>query len=145
MNDLSVVVSRIFPAPRTKVFEAWLDPQVLALFMQPCEGGPPATVTNDPVEGGDFEIIMRADDKEIPHRGVYKEINRHSRLAFTWESPFSLPDSVVTLDFKDVADGTELTLTHVKFPSEESRDGHEGGWKGILAALMPVLAESKAA
>jgi uncharacterized protein YndB with AHSA1/START domain len=145
MSEMSVVVSREFEAPVAKVFEAWLDPKVLAKFMNPCVGGPDATVTNDPVEGGAFEIIMKAEDKDIPHRGVYRKIDRYTRLVFTWDSPFSLPDSVVTLDFTERNGGTALTLTHVKFASEEARKGHEGGWTGILASLEPVLVASKAA
>ena len=145
MSELSVVVSRRFSASIARVFEAWLDPEALAKFMTPCVGGPTARVTNNPVEGGEFEIIMRTEEKEIPHKGFYKTIDRYRKLVFTWDSPFSLPDSEVTLDFVERAGGTEVTLTHVKFASEEARKGHEGGWTGILSALDPVLAESKAA
>jgi uncharacterized protein YndB with AHSA1/START domain len=145
MSELSVVVSRRFSAPAARVFEAWLDPEVLAKFMTPCVGGPAARVTNDPVEGGAFEIIMRTEEKEIPHRGVYKTIDRFDRLVFTWDSPFSLPDSEVTLEFVERAGGTDVTLTHVKFASEDARNGHERGWTDILASLEPVLAGSKAA
>ena len=145
MSEMSVVVSRKFSAPATRVFEAWLDPEMLAKFMVP---GPDMTVpkaVTDPVVGGAFEIIMQAGDQQIPHKGVYKEISRHSRLVFTWESPFSVPDSTVTLDFVEVDGGTELTLTHVKFPSEESRNNHEGGWTSILDSLAPALASVQAA
>jgi uncharacterized protein YndB with AHSA1/START domain len=145
MSELSVVVSREFAAPVAQVFEAWLDPRVLAKFMNPCVGGPDARVSNDPVEGGTFEIIMKAEDKDIPHRGVYRKIDRYRQLVFTWDSPFSLPDSEVTLDFSESEAGTSLTLTHVKFASEEARKGHEGGWTGILASLEPALAKSRAA
>ena len=145
MSELSVVVSRRFAASTARVFEAWLDPVVLAKFMRPGPDMSAPKVTTDPVVGGAFEIVMMAGDQEIPHRGIYKEINRHTRLAFTWESPFSEPDSLVTLDFVDIDGETDLTLTHVRFPSEDSRANHEGGWTAILACLDPALSDVAAA
>ena len=140
MTDLTLTTTRVISAEPSRVFDAWLDPAMLARFMT---SGPGMTVPKaaaDPVEGGRFDIVMQAGDDEIPHAGTYIEINRHSRLVFTWESPFSVEGSTVTLDFEPVDGGTEVTLTHVKFPSEESRDNHLGGWNGILGALDGALA-----
>ncbi|WP_292057129.1 MULTISPECIES: SRPBCC domain-containing protein [unclassified Martelella] len=76
---------------------------------------------------GRFSILMSTGEKEIPHAGTYLEIDPHSRLAFTWESPHSLDDSVVTIDFAEPEPGvTEVTLHQVKFHSEEARDSHRG-------------------
>ena len=82
---------------------------------------------------------MQAGDQKIPHHGIYKKIDRHSQLVFTWQSPMSVDDSTVTLDFAAVNGGTKVDLTHVKFTDEESRDNHAGGWGGILAALEGAL------
>ena len=139
MTDLSLSVSRLIAAPRTRVFDAWLDPEMLARFMMPGPGMSVPDAKNSPVEGGRFDIIMRANDTDMPHGGIYQEIKRHSRIVFTWESPFSVEGSTVTIDFAEVSGGTNVTLTHVKFPSEESRDNHENGWTGILTALDTVL------
>lgn len=135
MTELSLAVTRTIAAPANQVFEAWLDPQMIAKFMRPMPDMPAPDVKNDPVEGGRFDIVMKAGDDEIPHAGTYREISRYSRLIFTWESPFSIDGSTVTLDFDEVDGKTKVTLTHVKFPSEESRDNHENGWTAILAAL----------
>ncbi|MDA8747121.1 SRPBCC domain-containing protein [Litoreibacter sp.] len=140
MTELSLTTSRTIAAPTEQVFNAWLDPEKLARFMRPA---PEMTVPKaevDAVEGGRFDIIMQAGEQEIPHAGTYKEISRHSRLVFTWESPFSIDGSTVTLDFAAVDGGTKVTLTHVKFPDEDSRDNHAGGWGNILTALDAVAA-----
>lgn len=139
MTELSLAVSRTISAPASKVFEAWLDPQMIAKFMRPMPEMPAPDVKNDPVEGGRFDILMKAGDDEIPHAGTYQEISRYSRLVFTWESPFSVDGSTVTLDFDEVDGKTNVTLTHVKFPSEESRDNHKSGWTAILASLETSL------
>lgn len=139
MSELSTSVSRNIAAPRSKVFNAWLDPKMLAKFMTPMPGTTVPKATNDASVGGRFEIVMKIGEDELPHSGTYKEITPHERLVFTWESPFSAPNSVVTLDFAEVDGGTDVTLTHVKFPSEEARDNHTGGWTGILEALAANL------
>lgn len=139
MDDMVVTVNRRIGAPVEAVFDAWLDPDMLARFMIPGDGMSVPKAEADAREGGRFTIIMAAGADEIPHGGEYKEINPHSRLVFTWESPFSIDGSTVTLNFADSGDGgTDLELIHVKFPSEESRNNHEGGWKSILAKLDEV-------
>lgn len=138
MNDLELTINRTFAASREKVFNAWLKPEKLAKFMRPCDGDDmDARVDNDPVEGGRFSIVMKAEDKrEIPHAGTYIEISPYARLRFTWESPYSLDDSVVTIDLTEIdANTTALKLHQVKFRNEGARDGHIGGWNRILGQL----------
>ncbi len=140
-TDLKLEVSRTLPHPIEKVFNAWLDPEMLAKFMTPGPNMTVPEVTNDPVEGGRFKVVMRAPEAgDLPHEGTYKTINRFDQIVFTWESPFSqLEDSTVTLDFKPDGDGTHLTLTHIRFETEESRNNHEGGWTAIMNALGEAL------
>lgn len=140
LNELELTVSRKIPAARQKVFDAWLSPPMLAKIMRPGGKDMTSKVTNDPVKGGRFSIIMTAGDKDIPHGGTYLEIDPHSRLAFTWESPYSRDDSVVTIDFAEPEPGvTEVTLHQVKFHSEEARDSHKGGWTAILECTEEAL------
>lgn len=141
MTDLSLTVERVISAPPKRVFEAWLDPALLMRFMTPGAAVTCPRASSDAVEGGRFEILMRGE-RDLPHSGTYKEITRHSRLVFTWESPFSVPESTVTLEFQPEGAGTRLTLTHVKFASEEMRDNHSGGWTAILEALAGAVQEA---
>lgn len=137
--ELSLTLSRHIPATPEKVFEAWLDPAMLARFMTPKSGMTVPKAKTDPVVGGRFDIVMQEGEEQIPHAGTYKEITRHSRLAFTWESPFSVDDSIVTLDFVAKGEGTDVTLTHTKFATESARDAHQGGWMSIMGALAEAV------
>jgi len=146
MTDLTLTTERLINATPEKVFDAWLNPDMLKRFMIP--GGDAMTVPRaeaDAREGGRFEIIMKMGDEEMPHRGTYKEISPHKRLVFTWESSASTePDSTVTLTFTPEGSGTHLSLTHVRFPNETSRANHEMGWGAILSALDGVLIGAEA-
>ncbi|MGC3937597.1 SRPBCC family protein [Roseobacter sp. EG26] len=139
MNELNLMVERTINAPQIDVFNAWLDPEMLKKFMMPAAGMSVPHASSEPEEGGRFEIVMQAGDNEIPHAGTYREINRYERLVFTWESPFSVENSTVTLTFKPVAAGTHVTLEHVRFIDAETRDNHKGGWMGILETLDATL------
>lgn len=140
MTDLTLTTERTIKAPQKKVFDAWLDPEMLQRFMMPASGMTVPRASTDPKTGGRFDIVMQAGENEIPHSGTYREINPHDRIVFTWESPYSVEDSTVTLTFSEVADGTHVTLTHVRFPDAEARDNHLGGWNGILETLEAALA-----
>ena len=142
MSELELTVKHTIAASREKVFNAWLSPETLAKFMRTAKDGLPSPkVETDPVKGGRFLIVMVTPEKEIPHSGTYLEIVPHSRLAFTWESPHSLDDSVVTIDFAEVGpNSTEITLHQVKFRSEQARNGHIGGWNAIMGNLIDLYA-----
>ena len=45
----------------------------------------------------------------------------------------------ITLEFHEVAGGTEIVLTHSGFPSEDARGQHDGGWAGCFDCLAAYL------
>ena len=138
MTDLTLTTSRVIKATPQRIFEAWLDPAMMVKFMVPGPDMQVREARSDAAVGGRFYVMM-VGDKDYPHEGTYKEITRWSRLVFTWEAPWSAPDSTVTISLKPLADGTEVQLTHVRFLSEESRDNHALGWAGMLVNLENTL------
>ena len=140
MSELTVNITKIVKAPITKVFDAWLDPEMLAQFMRPSPKMVLSPTTNEAIVDGRFEILMKIGDKTIPHSGQYLEIERPNKLVFTWVSPASMDDSVVTLTFTSIAENqTELNLNHIRFIDEEHRANHEGGWGRIIDCLIELL------
>ncbi|MEO0931200.1 MAG: SRPBCC domain-containing protein [Pseudomonadota bacterium] len=142
MTDLTLTTERTINASQKAVFDAWLDPEMLARFMMP---GPDMSVPvarTDAKVGGGFEIVMRAGDTDIPHHGTYKEISPHDRLVFTWFGPSPAEDSTVTLTFDAIDGGTHVTLRHDRFIDEQRRDDHKKGWTSILAALDTAFAQA---
>ena len=138
-TELKLETSRVIKASPEALYDAWLDPSMLAKFMRPGPDMSVPEVKADARVGGRFLIVMRVGDQDLPHEGTYKVLDRPNQLAFTWESPMSpIEDSTVTVDFAPVEGGTRVTLNHVRFPNEESRANHEAGWGRILDTLGEV-------
>jgi uncharacterized protein YndB with AHSA1/START domain len=109
---------------------------MLSQFMTPGPGMTVPAAETNPVVGGKFRIVMRAGDKDLPHEGEYRVIDRPSRLVFTWNSEPAGRDSVVSIMFTRVADReTKVSLTHERLPNQTSRDNHQKGWGSILDVL----------
>jgi uncharacterized protein YndB with AHSA1/START domain len=131
-----VLVERIIPAPPRTVFEAWLDPAALRRFMCPAPGSRVTHAECDARVGGKFLIVMNVGGQDLPHRGEYLEIERYTRLVFTWRSAFAGEGSRVTLHFAESPSGrTKLTLEHVGLADAETRASHHDGWSNILKEL----------
>jgi uncharacterized protein YndB with AHSA1/START domain len=99
-----------------------------------------AGATVDLRVGGAYRLGMTSPDgKSHVAVGVYREVQRPTRLAFTWdwENPESrVGDTLVTVEFKKVStDTTEVVLTHERFPDAARASGHERGWTQLLSLL----------
>jgi uncharacterized protein YndB with AHSA1/START domain len=137
----SLTLKRRLKAPPAKVFAAWTDPEKMKRWMGPGEIKA-ARAEVDPRVGGRYRIVMHAPNgEEYDVGGVYREVVANEKLVFTWAWK-SAPEqeSLVTLSLKPDGDGTLLTLTHERFPDEESRDNHKGGWTSSLDKLEKFVA-----
>ena len=141
MNELTVNIDKIINASIEKIFDAWFNPKLLSQFMRGMPEMSESEVEIDPREGGHFTFIMSLGERKIPHTGTYLEISRPNKLVFTWVSEYSVVDnSTVTLNFTKIDENkTKLSLSHVRFIDEETRAGHEGGWKCVLDNLHEVM------
>jgi uncharacterized protein YndB with AHSA1/START domain len=134
-----LVVRRLLPAARERVFAAWLDPASLARWMRPGDVTD-AVVEVDPRVGGGFRIEMRHGGGGIEHWGEYLAIEPPSLLSFTWHSAATdHQPTVVTVELLASDSGTELILTHRRLPARMV-DAHRKGWTDILEALEVVMA-----
>ena len=132
---VSIHVQRRIAASAKVLFEAWLDPESIAVWMRPFDTVR-TEVQADPVVGGRYRIDMhQPDGAVIPHIGQYVEIVPHRRLVFTWSSPATLHrDSLVTIEFVEGEGATDVSLTHEQLP-EHMAQAHVGGWTGALDKL----------
>lgn len=133
--DGALVVKRVIAAPAEIIFDAWTDADSFATWMT---AGPVtrAEATTDPRVGGEFTVMVHTPTETLPHRGTYLVIDRPRRLSFTWLSPNTDDqETTVTVDFTEVAAGTEVSVTHRGLPSRRAWDAHSGGWIACLEEL----------
>ena len=154
------VTTRVFDAPREKVFAAFTDPQHMSKSM-----GPINYKTLDVKPGGIGHYWMSGPDgSKMWGKLTYKEITKPSKLVY--EQSFSNENGEIashpmaptwprkmltTVSFEDQGPKTKLTLkwTPVEPSAEESATfqgalaGVEQGWKPMFDTLNNYVKEMK--
>ncbi|MGB3212422.1 MAG: SRPBCC domain-containing protein [Desulforhopalus sp.] len=146
-NDLKLIITRIFDAPRELVWKAWTETDLLERWICPrdfkvtfCQG--------DLRPGGTWRTGMRSpDDMEHICGGEYQEIVPQFKLVFThaWEDENGKLGhrTVVTVTFFDENEKTRMRFEQTGFDSVETRDGHEDGWAGAFDNLTTDFGKKK--
>jgi uncharacterized protein YndB with AHSA1/START domain len=146
-DERTLVITRLFDAPRDMVFAAWVDQDQAAQWWGP-KGFTSVSCTMDVRVGGVWRRVMKSPDG-VEHcaRGVYREIAAPQRLVFTyaWErNPEQTGhETLVTLTFAERGGKTELTLRQAVFETVAARDDHRGGWSGCLERFAEFLARRR--
>jgi uncharacterized protein YndB with AHSA1/START domain len=139
-----IVIVRVVSASPEEVFDAWTDPESLAIWM--CPGSVQGSVVDvDARVGGRFRIVMKGTDCDHEHTGEYLALERPHKLVFTWIST-ETRGRATTVSVTIRAQGagrSELTLIHEGLPDETAVDKHRHGWGDILEKLGRHLSEGR--
>ncbi len=140
-NGISLVLTRILPASREKVFAAWTEEAMIKQWFRPSAGVTVPVAELDVREGGAYRLVINGSDGETySPSGIYEKLVPNEQLVFSWKWADSELITRVTIDLKDHGDNeTELTLTHEGFPDQDMADRHTQGWQGCLATLTEVV------
>jgi uncharacterized protein YndB with AHSA1/START domain len=134
----SVTLVRRIAARPAIVFAALTTAEGIAGWWGP-DDGPVLLAEFEPRVGGRFRVRFRKlDGFEHESSGEIVELVADTRLAMTWRWLSGMEDpgeSLLSFDLRAIADGTELTLTHARLDSEETRASHTEGWSGALDKL----------
>ena len=91
--------------------------------------------------GGSYHIVfVTPNGTECSFRGTYLEIERPTRLAFTWIWDDEQRETLIEIDFEEADGVTTVHFTHSGLRDEESVRSHEGGWTAALDNLERALA-----
>jgi uncharacterized protein YndB with AHSA1/START domain len=157
------VISRVFDAPRARVFAAWTDARQVAQWWGP--GAFTIPVCEMEVRpGGRFRIVMRSPEgEEYPLKGFIMQVRPTWRLVMRMdcsEHPKEWHDLVrpgrgkhdrdpagvifMRAAFEQTKEGTLVTV-QLEFESSEIRDsmlkiGMGAGWRESLDKLAALLA-----
>jgi uncharacterized protein YndB with AHSA1/START domain len=149
-EDLVIIITRIFDAPRELVFNMFTDPKHLQEFWGP-KGFTSTVREMDPRPGGAFRIDMRGPDGGIyPCTGVYREVVDPERIVYIGEPDGGHgcggglpPRALVTISFAGHDGKTTLTI-NTRFEAAADRDaavkrGFKSGWASSLDRLADLL------
>ena len=144
IEERTLVLSRVFDAPRALVFKAWTQPEHLARWWGP-RGFTLISFKADAQVGGTFRFGMRSpENTDHWAHGSYREVVAPERLVYTfaWEHPDGKPkhETIITMTFAEQGDKTKLTLKQTLFESVTSRDMHKSGWSSTFDMLGEYLA-----
>ncbi len=159
MATKTITITRLFDAPRARVWEAWTNPDDLKQWWGPKDFTAPHIKT-DLRTGGKFNYAMHGPagsefDKDMWSGGEYLEVIPMEKIVatdyFTDEAgnkispaaygmPGEWPDHMkVTVTFEDAGEGkTKLTLVHEGHPAEMASDA-EQGWGQSLDKFEAIL------
>ncbi len=139
----SLQLRRTFAAPRERVFRAWTDAKEFALWFHPTVEYTTVITQLDLKVGGKYTLEMHHKGGNINKlSGSYQQIKPPEKLAFTWRWSTDPPgqETLVSMEFHDLGNATEIVLTHGQFPDAETRDKHNHGWNGCFTQLEQYLA-----
>lgn len=142
-NRPKVEVVKEFGVSPEKVFDAWLNPDMIGHWMV----GPNLreeevlNLKTNPTVGGTFSFVVRRDGEDLDHKGTYREMDRPNRLVFTWGVNEEAGDeSVVTIEIEPTESGCRLTLTHELDPRwKEYTERTKAGWSYMMDKLKEIL------
>ncbi len=142
-RERELVITRVFDAPRERVFDAWIDPEQLAQWWGP-NGFTNPVCEIDVRPGGALRIDMRAPDGTVyPMTGAFREIARPKRLIFTSaaldRAGKPLFEVLNTVTFAERGGKTTLTVrARVSKATAEAApylEGMDEGWSQSLDRL----------
>ena len=139
-NDDRLQFRKLVRAPRERVFAAWTNPELLKKWWGPGEVTcPEAHVDLQP--GGKYRLAnLQPDGQTIWISGTFEEVSPPEKLVYDWNvEAMGVVATLVTVEFIEHVEGTELVLTHERFAAPPVRDMHLQGWGGCIEKLSRLL------
>ena len=138
-------IERIVRAPAEEVFDAWTNEEVIRRWWQAEHGWETSEAEVDLRVGGAVRVVMHDPSKGADYGGggTYTEIDRPTRLAFTWTWDEESRETLIELDFEESGGVTTVSFTHSGLLDEETVRSHERGWHNVFDSLERELKEAR--
>jgi len=154
-HNHELVMTRIFDAPRERLWQAWSEPEKLKKWWGPKVFSAPSSTIDFRVGGKYLHCMRAADGKEYWSTGTYKEIKSLQRIvatdSFADQHGHVVPASYygmdnfptelqLSLEFNSTPDGkTHMTLRHRGLPNNDMIKQCKTGWSESFDKLAACL------
>jgi uncharacterized protein YndB with AHSA1/START domain len=149
MTEPGIAITRIFDAPRERVWQEWTEPERFADWFGGGEAEVPlATVAMDVRPGGSWRATMFAGPgrREIHWKGEYREVDEPERLVFTLSDRPDEECELVTVILTDLGDGrTEMQFEQRGNLPPETYERAGQGWSTFFDRIAEHLAQAASA
>jgi len=142
-GELAFSMSRVFDAPRERVWKVVTDPELLPEWWGPRY----LTTTVDKMDvkvGGVWRYIQKdADGKEYAFNGVYTEVEAPRRMTYTFEfEPMAGHISTETITFEELPGGKTKLTSRTTFKTLDDLEGMlQSGMEGGAVETWDRLEE----
>lgn len=146
-TDHTILITRIFDAPRERVFRAWTDPDEVAAWYGPEQMGVPRErIHIDPRVGGRWELTMVSPGGGAEFAIGYDIVELVApELIVLRSDPMAqmgMPEpTVLRVEFHAHGAKTRMTLSDGPYPPR-GRGHAEAGWNAAVDKLATFLAEA---
>ncbi|PIC70653.1 MULTISPECIES: SRPBCC domain-containing protein [unclassified Sporosarcina] len=153
VSSTTLNMIRNFNVAPEKVFDAWLNPEMMRKWFFTLEGTNKVT-RNNPKVGGTWEIIDHRGGQDYRAIGEYLEIDPPKKVMFTFKMPeMSDLEDTITVELKELEQGCKMTFTQLIHVAQEvnwteseiekalteMHDGTEVGWNYMFMGLKELV------
>jgi uncharacterized protein YndB with AHSA1/START domain len=144
-TDEGITMTRVFDAPRERVWKEWTEPERFADWFGGSESEVPLpTLSMDVRPGGSWRATMFAGPEryEIQWKGEFREVLEPERLVFTIsDQPGEEAYELITVVLVDMGDGrTEMRFEQRGGLGAEQYGRAKEGWSSFFARIAERLA-----
>ncbi|RZK20919.1 MAG: SRPBCC domain-containing protein [Pedobacter sp.] len=145
MKNEPISLTTNFAVSKTELFKAWTEQPALTSWWKPV-GRTLSSLENEIKDGG--KIRYKFDDQsqegELIIEGEYQSAIPEEKLVYSWnwimdDQPIENGIYLLTVEFKDVEGGSQLSITQQNQSEQEGIHPHEKGWEGALKSLKDYL------
>lgn len=114
-SSREIILSRVFDAPRERVFEAWINPEKVVKWWGP-NGFTTTTKSMDVTPGGIWQFVMHGPDGvDYKNRIVFEDIIKPELIKYTHYGEEENNDVIFSshITFEDTEGKTKLTMISI--------------------------------
>ena len=120
-----ILITRNFPAPAARLFEALTDPQLIRQWMLGPPGWTLAICKTNPVPGGEFRYLWHNEGgEELGMRGSYLTVDppRHLVHVERFDGMPEENEATITSELTEIEGRTTTLRATVRYATAEARD-----------------------